>query len=413
MTLTVGTTLQNGKYVIQATSEQNDFGVTYTATQVYLDQTVLLQTLSAVPTDSAKAIKLQEQFLEGVRCLTTRRHAYSGKVLDYFVEGNAPFVVLEKIDGKLPPSVKDWLPGLAPPAVKTELGEPEPVDAPRPAESRPAESTAAPSPEANSQTPVPPSVPLQPALNAVDAELEADVATAAIAHHIAHHNGSTSLNPSPPIAPTVGVTQAVAGGRSPQRSVNVLTQAKRKSNPWLPVSLVMTSVIAGVVGASFGWAVRFDNLGSTGSKSIPLLSNEQSFPSLENWPIQESPDLAPSEPVWERSTRDRPIRDTPIDYAPIPSEPQQDEKALRGDDFLPELAPIPDGTDPLTPDAPPLNDAPPDVPESSSNPDPGAGAGTAPPEPSFLPDPVAEPSTVAPAPAPDTSSVKPLDVTPQ
>jgi hypothetical protein len=412
MTLTAGTTLQNGKYVIQATIEQNDFGATYTATQVFLDQAVLLQTLSDIPSDGPKAAKLQEQFLEGVRHLAKRRHAYPGKVLDYFVEGYAPFVVLEAVDGKTPPSVQDWLPSLVPKSPDNNLAPttpatPEPVDAPRPSvpivEHQPESERQ---PDATSTAPAP-----QPVLSVEDQALLADVAAASTNHQ----NGSAETGQLKTKVVAPASPQGVSNGRLPQHSVKVLSQAKRKSKAWLPLSLVMTSVIAGVAGASFGWAVRFENLGSTGGKPIPLLSNEQDFPNQDNWPIRETPNMRSSEPIWEGSTGDRPtIRNTPSEYDPIPAaEPLPDDKAVRSEDFLPDVAPIPDNPDPVTSDVPPLPEIKRAPTASSPNPAPDAGSSAPPQDPGFLPAPVPEPSIVTPAPAPDTSSVKPADVTVQ
>jgi hypothetical protein len=215
------------------------------------------------------------------------------------------------------------------------------------------------------------------------------------------------------IAPTVnhGMTQPVVGTR-PNVSVKVLSPSKRKPKAWLPLSLMMTSVIAGVAGASFGWSLRFHKPGTSGNSNIPLLSNEQGFPSQDGWPVQESPEMAPAEPVWERPMpNNNPIRHTPIDYAPAPADPIQSDKAAQPEDIIPKISPIPDGSDTVLPDAVPLPAPIPDAsvpaPEPSSNPK----SDVAPQPPTALPAPIPEPSAVAPAPEP--SPIKSVDVTVQ
>jgi hypothetical protein len=109
MSLTAGTSLQSGKYIIQSVLDQRDFGITYQATHAYLDQSVILQTLERNPTDPEKLARFQQQFLDGVRRLSKGEHSYPGKVLDYFVEAQLPYVVLEYVAGQPLPKVLDWL----------------------------------------------------------------------------------------------------------------------------------------------------------------------------------------------------------------------------------------------------------------------------------------------------------------
>ncbi|NJN88876.1 MAG: hypothetical protein HC881_24580 [Leptolyngbyaceae cyanobacterium SL_7_1] len=110
MTLTAGSTLQNGKYVIGSTLHQSDFGVTYQATHAYLQQPVIVQTFNECLRDHSNFVQLCQLFLEEVRHRTSTNATQVFKVLDGFEEAGMPYVVLQPNPDHAYPKLRDWLP---------------------------------------------------------------------------------------------------------------------------------------------------------------------------------------------------------------------------------------------------------------------------------------------------------------
>lgn len=416
MTLAAGTTLQNGKYVIQAVLNQSEFGITYQANHVYLDESVLLQTLESKPSDFQKAMGLQQKFLAGVRRLAKGEHPYPGRVLDFFTEQRMPYVVLEYVPEHPLPDILDWLLSTSPPQKNlTDVKDTLP-------KSR--ESVAA-----NDMTAIAQSATeiqdFDGATTDVAAELTAAtemtmdgvnrsetptfervtngaVADGTLANGAAMNGTSAMVSPNGAVtngavtngvvtngaSATVVVAHPPGNGRSPS-----VPSAKRKTSPWLPISLLFTTAIAGLAGAGFGWSLRFH---PTAANRPSFFQNEQSFPPTEGWPIQEEIDRSRSTSEWERPVErnyEAPVRD----YRPAPEvapiEPVEDKVAPE-EEFIPKTPDEFEGGDPLVPDAPP-------VPDPSDDPiAPPVDSGYVPP-PEAVPAPVIEvqpPAPVAPDP---------------
>ncbi|MFM7447005.1 MAG: serine/threonine protein kinase [Leptolyngbyaceae cyanobacterium] len=100
MQVTAGSTLQNGKYVLNQMLHQIDLEVTFKATQVNLNQAVVVKTLQPnlqVPVDVAV---MKPPFLEAVRRFVQCNHPHLVRILDGFKEKDHPFIVLEYIAGQ-------------------------------------------------------------------------------------------------------------------------------------------------------------------------------------------------------------------------------------------------------------------------------------------------------------------------
>ncbi|HEY9659995.1 MAG TPA: hypothetical protein V6C65_16180, partial [Allocoleopsis sp.] len=108
MKLTVGATLQDGKYAIQEVVTQNDWSISYKATHTFLDQTVLLQTFSETAQQQPDFAQLAQQFIQRVRHLAKHPGTNNLHVLDCFKEGNLPFVVLELAVDRQPLPLNEW-----------------------------------------------------------------------------------------------------------------------------------------------------------------------------------------------------------------------------------------------------------------------------------------------------------------
>ncbi len=100
MNLTAGTALQNGKYVLQSILGQGELGMTFKATQAYLNQLVVLKTLQPNPSVPIDRMPLKQQFVETARQVALCQHPGLVRVLDLFEESGLPFVVLDCVVGQ-------------------------------------------------------------------------------------------------------------------------------------------------------------------------------------------------------------------------------------------------------------------------------------------------------------------------
>jgi hypothetical protein len=396
MKLTVGTCLQNGKYIVQSILDQSDFGVTYQATHTYLEQTVIIQTLGEVIADPHRASKLQQHFLAGVNNFAKAPHGYRGRVLDYFVESQMPFVVLEYVPGQAPPKIQSWL---------------------LPANDKVNESVVDSNVEPHSGK----SQAASPSVAAAETTLPPSVAPTSV--------GQPTPTPTPPEAtPILASTTNQAGSDADLQAGLTKVPAKTTLNglqhqdlplptsssmkphshrlrPALLLSLVATAAIAGVAGASFGWAIRFDT-GKQRNNSNSIFSKEEPFSSQEGWPVQESPSQTPlpinaPDPVPAQVT-DRPIVPVEEPYVPPVQTVPINKKSSSN------AAPVVKSPPPLSPTAPspagdPALPAPsPDLPlpAPGSNPAPATGSNPSIPDPASEPPvpPVGGPSLVQPTP---------------
>ncbi|MBD3882976.1 hypothetical protein IFO70_14510 [Phormidium tenue FACHB-886] len=405
MTLTAGATLQGSKYVIQARLHQSDFGVSYKATHTLLNQPVVLQTLNPVVRQRADFAAVRQQFIEGARSLSYRETV---RVLDCFEEEGLPVVVLQPIAGQEPLKLSDWL----------QLS-PEP--SPQPTEN--ASANAPTSSEAEAALPKEPSEPPTEQLNAkqldteqLDAEQSDKAAPKAddapdVLPVLPAPELPASAVPSPqttqatvPVAPKSLLLPSLPTSKSRTRDF-VEPSPKRK----LPMALVITALVGLGLGAGTGLALRYQSVpqsreaGANTPRSAPsLFSREQSFPPEGGWPIEEVPNLFPTEPkVEEPVYRSAPVPDyynTPYYSAPPvqplevkPYSPPPSSDSVYDSQSLPDLAP---GATPIEPL--PKADTPLSAPK-------GDVINTAPPaaasEPAPIP-PLPPLEPIAPAPAP-------------
>ncbi|BCX11412.1 MAG: hypothetical protein KatS3mg067_0350 [Thermosynechococcus sp.] len=98
--LSVGTTLQGGKYRLDALLSQGGFGVTYRATHTLLHQTVVLKTLNLQQEPPKRIHDLGERFIQEAQRLAQFHHPHIVRVSDCFIEGGRPFIVMDYIPGR-------------------------------------------------------------------------------------------------------------------------------------------------------------------------------------------------------------------------------------------------------------------------------------------------------------------------
>lgn len=100
MKLTVGETLQNGKYTLDAVLGQGGFGVTFKATHTYLGQAVVIKTLNDNRSTEADFEPLRHRFIAEARRLARFQHPHIVRVSDFFEEAELPFIVMDYIPGQ-------------------------------------------------------------------------------------------------------------------------------------------------------------------------------------------------------------------------------------------------------------------------------------------------------------------------
>lgn len=98
--LSVGTTLQGGKYRLDALLSQGGFGVTYRATHTLLHQPVVLKTLNLQQEPPKRIHDLGERFIQEAQRLAQFHHPHIVRVSDCFIEGGRPFIVMDYIPGR-------------------------------------------------------------------------------------------------------------------------------------------------------------------------------------------------------------------------------------------------------------------------------------------------------------------------
>ncbi len=100
MKLTVGKTLQNGKYSLDAALSQGGFGITYRATHTYLNQVVVVKTLNEELRRRADFHQFQQRFINEARRLARFQHPHIVRVSDCFEESGLPFIVMDYVPGQ-------------------------------------------------------------------------------------------------------------------------------------------------------------------------------------------------------------------------------------------------------------------------------------------------------------------------
>jgi hypothetical protein len=255
MSLMAGSTLQNGKYLVQATLHQSDFGVTYQAFHTLLNQIVVIQTVNSILREHAQFDQIRQQFLIEVRRLAKGHSAQAVVVRDCFEESGMPFVVLERTPGLVYAKLGDWLSFL-----NQIVLEPKP------------EANIAPdkNPISQSEIPIPATPPAvippaatPPVVTTSATTEKAPVPAGAIAPPRSNSQNPNSQNPN---------SQSSISPKLP------LVQSKRR---WLPITLAATAIVAGLTGAILSLSLRYQDSQVKGTSS--LFSSEQSFPPREDW----------------------------------------------------------------------------------------------------------------------------------
>jgi serine/threonine-protein kinase len=100
MTLTVGSTLQSGKYVIQAMADYGELEVVYHARHTPLNQMVVLKTLNENLRDHADFDTFRQRLIEAATHLARCQHPNLVRVLDCFEDQGIPYVALEHVAGQ-------------------------------------------------------------------------------------------------------------------------------------------------------------------------------------------------------------------------------------------------------------------------------------------------------------------------
>ncbi|MCU0571206.1 MAG: hypothetical protein MUF49_32150, partial [Oculatellaceae cyanobacterium Prado106] len=356
--MTVGTSLQNNKFVLEETLDQSDFGVTYRAHHTYMNRPVLLQTLNPVLRQRSDFDSLRQQFFETLR-IEVQKSPRSLPVLDCFEEDGLPFAVLEPPgDGSIP-RLKDWLsiPLLDADSPTSEASHSDAT--PFLPDVTPPEivemAAVAPPESLHEATGIAHAVDLQHRDSATDSnhhaaaansefQTESQEASATVSSDAFVESGEAIavINAVPPeaaIAPqsdesaTIAVAP-VAPSRTAlkpfpfpgqgKQGVSILVgepgQKKRRS---LPLILLLTMLIGSFGGVGLGLALRLNSQPSSekgGSMSPGWFGREQTFPSQQDWPVTEPPTLYPTSPSLEQPLfRNSP---SPVEYRtpkPTPS----------------------------------------------------------------------------------------------
>ncbi len=106
MHLVAGTQLKNGQYLLNHVFDQQGIGWTYRATQMQLQQNVLIKTLNPTLRSHPQFTQICQDFILRSRELGRLRHPSLVRVLDIFTDQDMPFVVLEYLQGI---SLNDWM----------------------------------------------------------------------------------------------------------------------------------------------------------------------------------------------------------------------------------------------------------------------------------------------------------------
>lgn len=93
----MGTSLQNGKYVIENELGRGGFGITYRAVHKPLNQIVVIKTLHWSASDASQPL---DKFQAEARRLAQCQHPNIVNVTDFFVEAGQPYLVMDFIPGQ-------------------------------------------------------------------------------------------------------------------------------------------------------------------------------------------------------------------------------------------------------------------------------------------------------------------------
>lgn len=96
----VGRIIQSGKYTLEQELGRGGFGVTYKATLHALGQTVVVKTLDEALRGDPNFVQSQQQFQAEAKRLALCVHPNIVRVIDFFVEDELPFIVMEYVPGQ-------------------------------------------------------------------------------------------------------------------------------------------------------------------------------------------------------------------------------------------------------------------------------------------------------------------------
>ena len=363
MLLTPGSLLQQDRYWVEAVLQEDDMTVSYRALHRNLDKHVVIQTLGRKLHQHPKADQLRHDFLIQVRQQTQQQDSIF-RVIDCFVEGNSPFVVMDLEDDQPLPEMGQWIPNLSailegePQAIAdaaTTPDSPTTVESPVPSigeperhsdaslsdseahfsnsyQTQPPTSATA---EPTSATTEPTSATTESTSATTESTLPMAEVTAAVVGKGMSTNGygttpstSTSTSPAKPYA-------RVQSTKPPSRKPS-------KRSLWIPASLLLTAIVGGCGGAYLGWQVR---QGHSFADVVPVvgprINTEQDFPPLDDWPNQADSDVFEKE--FDRPTRAEAARDGISRARPTADSPSEEDISIEpyGIDYIPGETTLP------------------------------------------------------------------------
>ncbi len=392
MSLTVGTTLQNGNFVIEAILHQSDFGVTYQAAHPSISRPIVLQSFNEVLRQRSDFDQLRQKFLQEV-LLFSKQPSDTVQVIDCFEESGMPFVVLQSVADQSVPPLSRWL-EIPVEAPVEEIAQPT-------AEASALKAVATAFPEASPEA----TIVTAPIASAPVAEEKTEEMAIANAEELVPVPAAAIAAPPPILQSFPLPGYATHGFRT---GVTVSVSEQKKPRKWMPLALVMTALITGFGGLGLGLALRFKptpQANNTSSLSPSWFGQEQSFPPRQEWPITESPNLYPPSSTFEQPSYQPspPVRESgiprvqpftgyippaqlaPPDYQPVPPRiaapgiadyPPKVPDPIPSVPAAPAAAPpsAPEATQPVIPLPQPIVPAPPETvpkiskPSSSSDP---------------------------------------------
>lgn len=99
MNLTVGTLLQNGKYILNQVLVQDGLSITFKATQTHLNKSIALKTIHP-KVQMVDHAQIKQRLVEEARAFAGCQHPGLASVLDFFEEAGLPFVVMDYVAGR-------------------------------------------------------------------------------------------------------------------------------------------------------------------------------------------------------------------------------------------------------------------------------------------------------------------------
>ncbi|MBW4619230.1 MAG: serine/threonine protein kinase [Cyanosarcina radialis HA8281-LM2] len=100
MNTTTRPVLKNGQYILKNRLRKGIFSVTYRATDSQSGQTVAIKTLNDRLPQQRNLTRFKQQFLLTAQKLAAIEHPHLARVLDYFEEGEKPYLVMAYLPGQ-------------------------------------------------------------------------------------------------------------------------------------------------------------------------------------------------------------------------------------------------------------------------------------------------------------------------